>query len=83
MHLERAAKADRDRRDSLVREALDSIEDPVLKRIVTMKYTDPEHTTRQIAEALDMPHGTVTVKLVRFRKRFRAALVALLGEPDV
>jgi len=70
----------RERRIQVVRELLEEVEDDLLRRIVLMRYTHPEHTTREIARALGVPHGTVTVKLMRFRASFKAPLMRALRE---
>ncbi len=62
-------------RAQIVRQALDGVEHEKMRQIALLKYTDPEHTTREIAACLSMPHGTVTVMLSRFRKRFRRVLI--------
>lgn len=61
-------KAARERRIACVHDILEEIDDDKLAAIVERKYTEPEYTTREIAEELDIPHGTVTVKLMRFRE---------------
>ncbi len=63
-----------------VRALLHEVEDVQLRRIVELKYGEPEHTTRAIAETLAIPHGTVTVKLMRFRARIKAKLALVLAE---
>ena len=83
VHLESPDTVERTQRDEVVRRALESIEGEPMRSIALLKYTDPEHTTRQIAEKLGIPHGTVTVTLVRFRKKFKAHLIELLGGADV
>jgi RNA polymerase sigma-70 factor (ECF subfamily) len=74
---------EREQRIATVRGLLESLPDDQLKEIVMMRYSEPEHTTRQIAERLGVPHGTVTVKLMRFRaaikKRILRALIDLEG----
>jgi RNA polymerase sigma-70 factor (ECF subfamily) len=71
----------REQRIEAVRKVLAHIEEPQLRQIVQFKYGDPEHTTREIAERLSMPHGTVTVKLMRFRAAIRRQLLhALVSE---
>ena len=70
--------SERERRITAVREVLANIEDNTLRKIVTLKYTDPEHTTRQIAAQLGMPYGTVTVKLMRFRASRKQELARVL-----
>lgn len=63
-----------------VRSLLADVDDPVVRRIVELKYGEPEHTTRAIADVLAIPHGTVTVKLMRFRARIKAKLALVLAE---
>ena len=75
-------KRARELRIAAVQDVLESIEDEKLKSIVTLKYTEPEHTTRQIAEKLGIPHGTVTVTLSRFRARMKGRFVAALLEVE-
>lgn len=70
----------RERRIALVQRLLAKIEDRTLRKIVNLKYAEPEHTTRQIAAQLDIPHGTVTVKLSRFRAAVRRDLARALLE---
>lgn len=77
-----AQKAMRERRIECVREMLDEVDDEQLEAIVKMKYTPPEHTTREIAEELEMPHGTVTVKLMRFRESIEEELAEQLERVD-
>jgi len=73
----------REERAACVRRVLESVSDPQLRSIVTLKYTDPEHTTRQIAEQLQIPHGTVTVSLMRFRNTIKRRLVRELHAQEV
>jgi len=75
-------KLGRELRISAVQNVLDSIEDDKLRKIVTLKYTEPEHTTREIASKLDIPHGTVTVTLSRFRARMKGRFAAALLEVE-
>ncbi len=70
----------REQRIRKVAELLDEIEDPKLRSIVRLRYREPEHTTREIAQKLNLPHGTVTVTLMRFRARIKADLVRILLE---
>ena len=65
----------REDRIALVQKVLASLQDEGLRQVVSLKYTDPEHTTREIAEKLGLPHGTVTSRLVRFRAGIRRELV--------
>lgn len=70
----------RAQRIRVVGELLDGIEDPKLRSIVQLRYREPEHSTREIAKKLGIPHGTVTVTLMRFRARIKGDLVRLLLE---
>jgi RNA polymerase sigma factor (sigma-70 family) len=70
---------EREARIARVRALIEGVEDPVLRRMVELKYGEPEHTTRAIAEVLAVPHGTVTVKLMRFRARIKTKLALLLA----
>lgn len=74
---------DRERRTVVVRELLAEISDPRVKEIVELKYGDPEHTTKEIAQHLDIPHGTVTVKLMRFRTAAKRRLLRRLLDAGV
>ena len=71
--------AERKERIATVRRILAHVADERLREIVQLKYGDPEHTTRQIAEKLSVPHGTVTVKLMRFRAAIRRELCRALA----
>jgi RNA polymerase sigma-70 factor (ECF subfamily) len=73
---------EREQRIALVRNLFAAIEDPTLKQIVELKYGEPEHTTRHIAERLGIPHGTVTVKLMRFRAAAKRALLRMFAEEE-
>ncbi|MBN2362162.1 MAG: sigma-70 family RNA polymerase sigma factor [Deltaproteobacteria bacterium] len=75
-------KSAREQRIEAVQRVLAAIEDPTLRQIVTLKYCEPEHTTRQIAEQLGIPHGTVTVKLMRFRAAVRRELACELLDAE-
>jgi RNA polymerase sigma-70 factor, ECF subfamily len=72
--------AGRERRIALVQKVLADVPDPTLRQIVNLRYGEPEHTTRAIAAELGIPHGTVTVKLMRFRDAARRELCRLLLE---
>ncbi|MBI5545908.1 MAG: sigma-70 family RNA polymerase sigma factor [Deltaproteobacteria bacterium] len=77
-------KAARERRIALVQQILEGVQDPTLRQIVMLKYGEPEHTTRGISEKLSIPHGTVTVRLMRFRDAIKRDLCRRLleeGEP--
>jgi RNA polymerase sigma-70 factor, ECF subfamily len=71
--------AQREERIATVRRVLAHIADERLREIVQLKYGEPEHTTREIAEKLSVPHGTVTVKLMRFRAAIRRELCHALA----
>lgn len=73
-------KRSRERRIALVQRLLAGVQDEKLRQIVTLKYGEPEHTTREIAAKLDVPHGTVTVKLMRFRDAVKRDLCRMLLE---
>ena len=74
---------EREARIALVQRLLSRVEDPSVRAVVSLKYGEPEHTTREIAARLGLPHGTVTSKLVRFRAAInRELLRAMLEEAD-
>jgi RNA polymerase sigma-70 factor (ECF subfamily) len=72
----------REARIAAVRRLLAGIADPELRQVVTLKYGEPEHTTREIAVRLGIPHGTVTSRLVRFRAAVRRDLIRALLEEE-
>jgi RNA polymerase sigma-70 factor (ECF subfamily) len=72
-----------DERAAALRELIDGWPDDVAREIVRLKYGDAEHTTRAIAGKLHIPHGTVTVKLMRLRERLKRELRRLLLEDEV
>ncbi len=78
MDIEPTEPVDAEARTRAVRELLAEVDDPRVKEIVELKYGEPEHTTRQIAEHLGIPHGTVTVKLMRFRAAAKRSLLRKL-----
>lgn len=80
LELEPESREEYDERIALVRSTLEHLPDDQLKQIVLLKYTEPEHTTRQIAERLGIPHGTVTVKLMRFRTAIKKRILRALIE---
>ena len=71
-------KEAREVRIAVVRRVLEGVDDKPLREIVSLRYTDPEHSTQQIAERMGMPHGTVTSKLLRFRAAVRKDLALSL-----
>ncbi|MEL6182853.1 MAG: RNA polymerase sigma factor [Myxococcota bacterium] len=73
----------RERRIACVQRLLEEIQNPKVRQIVMMKYTEPEHTTRAIAAALGLPHGTVTVTLSRFRATIKAKMAQALLDQEV
>lgn len=72
---------DHDEREQVLAQLVTQLDDEPLRRILKLKYGEPEHTTREIAEALGIPHGTVTVKLMRARAQLKRQLLqALVSE---
>lgn len=71
-------EADRLRREALVRECLAAVEDPVHRELAEAVYVQGQ-TTRSAAERLGVPHGTVTVTLMRLRVKLRARLAEQLA----
>lgn len=70
----------REARIALVQRLLSRIEDPGVRAVVSLKYGEPEHTTREIAVRLGLAHGTVTSKLVRFRAAIKRELLRTMLE---
>jgi RNA polymerase sigma-70 factor (ECF subfamily) len=70
----------REARIALVQRLLSRIEDPNVRAVVSLKYGEPEHTTREIAASLGLPHGTVTSRLARFRAAIKRELLRTLLE---
>lgn len=64
---------DRLRREALVRECLGGIEDPTHRALAEAVYVRGQ-TTREASEHLGVPHGTVTVTLMRLRATLRTRL---------
>ena len=75
--------ASREDRIAAVQQVLAHIADETVRRIAKLRYCDPEHTTRQIAELLNIPHGTVTVKLMRFRAAIRRDLLRIIAAEEM
>ena len=73
----------REARIALVQRLLSRIQDPDVRAVVSLKYAEPEHTTREIAARLGLPHGTVTSRLVRFRAAIKRELLRILLEEAV
>lgn len=70
----------RESRIALVQRVLSRVEDPGVRAVVSLKYGEPEHTTREIAVRLGLPHGTVTSRLVRFRAAIKRELLRAILE---
>jgi RNA polymerase sigma-70 factor, ECF subfamily len=71
---------ERETRIALVQRLLSRVEDPGVRAVVSLKYGEPEHTTREIAARLGLPHGTVTSRLVRFRAAIKRELLRAMLE---
>ena len=74
---------DREARIATVQRVLASVGDPTLRELVQLRYGEPEHSTREIASKLSLPHGTVTNRLMRFRASIRRDLCRALAEEEV
>lgn len=72
----------REARGRAVATLIAEISDPQLRRIVELRYREPEHTAKQIAEKLNIPLGTVGVKLMRFRTRVKRDVLLRLIEEE-
>lgn len=71
---------EREARIAVVQRLLSRVEDPNVRAVVSLKYGEPEHTTREIAARLGLPHGTVTSRLVRFRAAIKRELLRMMLE---
>jgi RNA polymerase sigma-70 factor (ECF subfamily) len=71
---------EREARIAIVQRLLSRVENPGVRAVVSLKYGEPEHTTREIAARLGLPHGTVTSKLVRFRAAIKRELLRVMLE---
>jgi RNA polymerase sigma-70 factor (ECF subfamily) len=71
---------EREARIGLVQRLLSRVDDPDVRAVVSLKYAEPEHTTREIAVRLGLPHGTVTSRLVRFRAAINRELLRTILE---
>jgi RNA polymerase sigma-70 factor (ECF subfamily) len=71
---------EREAQIALVQSLLSRVEDPDVRAVVSLKYGEPEHTTREIAARLGLPHGTVTSRLVRFRAAIKRELLRTIVE---
>lgn len=65
------------RREALVRECIEAIEKPEHRALASAVYVRGQ-STREASEALGVPHGTVTVTLMRLRVALRARLATQL-----
>jgi RNA polymerase sigma-70 factor (ECF subfamily) len=59
--------------------ATTSVDNPRHREVVIAHYGNGEKT-RDIARRLDVPHGTVTVVLMRFRESLKKSLLSTLAE---
>jgi len=66
----------REKQYQIVERLIEELPSDREKQILRMYYFDGEPTTREIAERLDTPHGTVTVTLQRTRTKLLKRLVA-------
>ncbi len=71
---------ERESRIAVVQRVLSRVADPEVRAVVSLKYAEPEHTTREIAVRLGLPHGTVTSRLVRFRAAIKRELLRAIVE---
>ena len=71
---------EREARIALVQRLLSNVADPAVRAVVSLKYGEPEHTTREIAARLGFPHGTVTSRLMRFRASIKRELLRAILE---
>lgn len=62
-----------------VEQATRTVENPKHREVVVAHYGRGEKT-RDIAQRLDVPHGTVTVVLMRFRESLKKSLLSTLAE---
>lgn len=69
--------AEREQRIAWVRERVEAVGDKKLRNIAHAHYVEGQKT-RDIAIALGVPHGTVTVKLMRFRDQIKRVLCAAI-----
>lgn len=68
-------------REGLVREVLAQVEPASARELARLVYVEG-CTTRDAAERLGVPHGTVTVTLMRMRQKLRAHLARELAQED-
>jgi RNA polymerase sigma-70 factor (ECF subfamily) len=74
----------RERKIALVRAEIEAIADDRHRELLRLYYQEGELTTREIAERVGIPHGTVCVTLMRLRARIQkklAAAILRLEEP--
>lgn len=72
-------EADRLQRERLVRESLEGLPDPRHRQLALAVYVEGR-TTRDAADHLGLPHGTVSVTLMRMRTMLRATLAQALAQ---
>lgn len=75
------APVERERRIAAVREVIEAFPEAGYRALARAHYVEGE-PTRAIAERLAMPHGTVTVKLMRFRDRLKRDFAAAIASGD-
>ena len=77
-----AEQAERESWLAAVRKACEGVENDKHRECVLSHYTRGEKT-RDIAQRLDIPHGTVTVTLMRFRERLKKQLAEALARGEL
>lgn len=73
--------AERERRIARVRELVAQVPDASTRAVISAHYVEGE-PTRDIAQRLGLPHGTVTVKLMRFRDSLKRDFAAAIASGD-
>jgi RNA polymerase sigma-70 factor (ECF subfamily) len=63
--------------------AMDEVADPISREIADLYYGPKRITTREIGKKLDIPKGTVTVKLQRLRQRVHRKLAKGLLKHEI
>ena len=76
------AEGERESWIEAVRRACEGVENPAHRECVVAHYCRGEKT-RDIAARLSIPHGTVTVTLMRFRERLKIRLAKALAEGEL
>lgn len=80
VELDSTEPQEREARIAVVQRLLSNVADPRVRDVVSLKYGEPEHTTREIAARLGLPHGTVTSRLMRFRAAIKRELLRAILE---